>query len=169
MLAWLALSAVRKVFRSVPGARKDFWGGAPPGPWNLQSLLTDFVAGACAASKLSGESTQPDPSVQGPPVGCGWGIEPQVSCAGGGGAPNPLPGSHRALQRTQQRVQLPRRPRAVSPKPSAEGTNSQFSKLGDSVGSRGAGGGGGRGGVCRNERGRSRLLETNFTNDFCNN
>lgn len=85
MLAWLALSAVRKVFRSVPGARKDFWGGAPPGPWNLQSLLTDFVAGACAASKLSGESTQPDPSVQGPPVGCGWGIEPQVSCAGGGG------------------------------------------------------------------------------------
>lgn len=25
------------------------------------------------------------------------------------------------------------------------------------------------GGVCRNERGRSRLLETNFTNEFCNN
>lgn len=27
----------------------------------------------------------------------------------------------------------------------------------------------GKGGVCRNELGRSRLLETNFTNDFCNN
>ena len=25
------------------------------------------------------------------------------------------------------------------------------------------------GGVCWNERGRSRLFETNFTNDFCNN
>lgn len=26
-----------------------------------------------------------------------------------------------------------------------------------------------KGGVCRNERGRSCLLETNFTNEFCNN
>lgn len=30
-------------------------------------------------------------------------------------------------------------------------------------------GGGGSGVVCQNERGRSCLLETNFTNDFCNN
>lgn len=29
--------------------------------------------------------------------------------------------------------------------------------------------GGGSGVVCQNERGRSCLLETNFTNDFCNN
>lgn len=42
----------------------------------------------------------------------------------------------------------------------AGGSNSGFPQAGDPWGFRGAGGGGERGGVCRNERGRSCLLET---------
>lgn len=136
------------------------------GPWNLQSLLTDFVAGVRVASELSRRAQSlPYPWAQGPQSTATGQTEPQASGAGCGGT-EPVAWF---LPHSAEEVRLPGRPRAGSPKPFAGGTNPDFSQLGDSEGSRGAGGGGGRGGVCRNERGGSRLLETNFTNDFCNN
>lgn len=62
-----------------------------------------------------------------------------------GGPPNLWHGPHRAMQRTELWAQSRGRPRAGSPKPRDSGTNPEYSQLGDSVGSRGAGGGGGRG------------------------
>lgn len=116
-------------------------------------------------SQLSGANLEQDPRTQGPPAGH-W--NPRQA-----GPPNPWHGS--CPPGSPLRVAGPVA-RSPPPLPLNRLPQTQCWWLQPCVvtawGFRGLPGGrceGGGGGVCRNERGWSRLLETNFTNDFCNN
>lgn len=140
--------------RAVPWARKVPWSHLAPGRLRPPS-------GTVQATSLPperGETAPRAPSVQDRPIGRvatpGMQRRGRFPLGTVPGVAGPVAGE------TPSR--LPQSPRRGAPAPSFHSLGIPWAPAGPAAGGR-------RAGVCRNERGRSRLLETNFTNEFCNN